>query len=968
MSSPSSSAAIVSQHYSDLVQDSKLETEFLGSCVQHVFYGPGRTAHERRVRRVEQWARQSLLGRGAYGIVYLEKCITDNTDGHKQRQRAVKEVLKCVATGEELDYVRELEAIAKFSNPNYAHCFVTSQGWFETNDTVFITMEYLVNGDLQRYLTQPLPEVEARQITAQVLEGLRYMHENNFVHRDLKPTNIMVVNKGPDWFVKIADFGISKRRQQDVTTLHTLQRGTFGFAAPEVFGFARHSPYTFSVDMWSLGAVAYRMLTNATPFPTMADISEYVFQQIEFPTALLETHQVSKTGVDLILALMASNPKDRLTAVSAGRHEWLSGRSADSSTQLADNEIPSLDPIVAVEEASRVTIASNVWSTDENPGPQAISLLRAVTVRQTDHQPMSVLEHLEEKAVLEGAMLSIDSPGLSDEAGSATSSSDVGSFRKRDTIEELEHTHTSRESDASDNTSGESQYPVLLSTPEKSMVEPTQGLSPHPTAAYSDDDEREDTEYFSSDGEQYEASCDAGDKGQKEREQQQQQEEQGEGPRSTGHVDEEHDASEPTGSALSAATAATEMKTSAWESQTITGQCHWCSRQSSPVNSLSCGHAVCYSCLSQSFALSLISPKCMPPICCAPIEMQHLKQLSDFSPVMEPWTFMYQFTIKMRKATWICPNGHVGHPKVSTNKFPTWNRRVACGVCRTPNSNGRAELDYFCLFCREKSCMGYCVRQRDEAINAFVDSNIVPDPTGNSAALQSAYLTREAINRGECSGWEEWEDVKNEPLIRRAWEPSCSLLTDDRTVSSNLRLTKVSGIESTLSQIDDCGENDSCDENIPADAADPVVINTEESSPTSASKAHGPEDSARASASEAPDVSDRCSDCGCLRDACQCAWRLQMTASTQRLSLPLDGNGARGGQMSSDETLASGVDSVRTSELGTHKKEKRRDSWWKPRKRQPSESSASNQQPAEEHATRRVEIGSPTATLALSLI
>lgn len=148
----------------------------------------------------------------------------------------------------------------------------------------------------------------------------------------------MVVNKGPDWFVKIADFGISKRRQQDVTTLHTLQRGTFGFAAPEVFGFARHSPYTFSVDMWSLGAVAYRMLTNATPFPTMADISEYVFQQIEFPTALLETHQVSKTGVDLILALMASNPKDRLTAVSAGRHEWLSGRSADSSTQLADNE------------------------------------------------------------------------------------------------------------------------------------------------------------------------------------------------------------------------------------------------------------------------------------------------------------------------------------------------------------------------------------------------------------------------------------------------------------------------------------------------------------------------------------------------------------------------------------------------------------------------------------------------------
>jgi calcium/calmodulin-dependent protein kinase I len=48
-------------------------------------------------------------------------------------------------------------------------------------------MEYIEHGDLQKYLSRPLPESEARQITGQVLEGLHFMHDNGFVHRDLKP-------------------------------------------------------------------------------------------------------------------------------------------------------------------------------------------------------------------------------------------------------------------------------------------------------------------------------------------------------------------------------------------------------------------------------------------------------------------------------------------------------------------------------------------------------------------------------------------------------------------------------------------------------------------------------------------------------------------------------------------------------------------------------------------------------------
>ena len=60
-------------------------------------------------------------------------------------------------------------------------------GWYESDNFVFIAMEYIEHGNLESHLTGPLPETEAREITHQVAEGLRDLHANNFAHRDLKP-------------------------------------------------------------------------------------------------------------------------------------------------------------------------------------------------------------------------------------------------------------------------------------------------------------------------------------------------------------------------------------------------------------------------------------------------------------------------------------------------------------------------------------------------------------------------------------------------------------------------------------------------------------------------------------------------------------------------------------------------------------------------------------------------------------
>lgn len=145
-----------------------------------------------------------------------------------------------------------------------------------------------------------------------------------------------MVTAGPEWFVKIADFGISKRRQPGVTTVRTKQIGTHGFTAPELLNFKSEntaSSYTHSVDMWSLGAMAYLMLTNTVPFENLGDLYEYAYKSSSFPSNSLEKHHVSEEGREFIMQLMSSKSGDRPTAPTAKSHGWL--LCADTSTDEA---------------------------------------------------------------------------------------------------------------------------------------------------------------------------------------------------------------------------------------------------------------------------------------------------------------------------------------------------------------------------------------------------------------------------------------------------------------------------------------------------------------------------------------------------------------------------------------------------------------------------------------------------------
>jgi hypothetical protein len=140
---------------------------------------------QRKVPKTKLWRVERVLGKGGSGEVRLEH----NEEGNERR--AVKRIWASGFTLK-LAYERELKALMEFSKPKYkeAAVFVDFLGWFEDNESVYLAMEYLPLGDLEGNVPPRLgaiSEPEIKEITLQILEGLKIMHMEHFVHRDLKP-------------------------------------------------------------------------------------------------------------------------------------------------------------------------------------------------------------------------------------------------------------------------------------------------------------------------------------------------------------------------------------------------------------------------------------------------------------------------------------------------------------------------------------------------------------------------------------------------------------------------------------------------------------------------------------------------------------------------------------------------------------------------------------------------------------
>nr|XP_039254583.1 dual specificity mitogen-activated protein kinase kinase 5-like [Styela clava] len=190
------------------------------------------------------------LGNGNSGIVY--KVI------HKASRivMAVKSI-GIDLTGEEQNRIKsELEIL---SQCNSSPQIIDFYGAFSHENKIFLCTEFMDGGSLDRF--GKIPEVVLKRIAHRVVSGLKFLWGRKIMHRDVKPSNMLVNSNGQ---VKLCDFGVSR---QLVNSIAKTYIGTNAYMAPErVEGF----DYTFYSDIWSLGLSICEMATGEYPYPELA--------------------------------------------------------------------------------------------------------------------------------------------------------------------------------------------------------------------------------------------------------------------------------------------------------------------------------------------------------------------------------------------------------------------------------------------------------------------------------------------------------------------------------------------------------------------------------------------------------------------------------------------------------------------------------------------------------------------------
>jgi len=207
-----------------------------------------------------------------------------------------------------LQFLREARAAAKLEHPNVVRIFEINQhdGWW------YIAMEMLEGEDLRTIIKAagPLPAPRACILIADAANALAAAHELGIIHRDIKPTNLMLTRSGR---CKLTDFGLVRLGDpNDPFDFTNKVVGSPQFMAPEVIN---RAPQTPAIDIYSLGGTLFYALTAKPPY-TGTKIEEILKKHLNEPVPNLskEISDASPSLVELLKRMMAKDPEDRPSA------------------------------------------------------------------------------------------------------------------------------------------------------------------------------------------------------------------------------------------------------------------------------------------------------------------------------------------------------------------------------------------------------------------------------------------------------------------------------------------------------------------------------------------------------------------------------------------------------------------------------------------------------------------------------
>lgn len=274
---------------------------------------------------------------------------------------------------------RELEILVNLNHPNIIKFYDTYIEPATANSlTTLLVLEKINGGELFNRIVRKgkLNPNETKEISRQLLNGLKYLHSLDIVHRDLKPENILLSiipakpgeRKTEPWDegefsvqVKIADFGLAKFLGKFKFT--TTLCGTPAYVAPEVLVNNEDRKYNKSVDMWSVGVLLYVCLCGFPPFSEELGPPSMRQQILEGKFAFYSPYwdDIEDISLDLISRLLVVNHENRLTVDQAISHDWFENAKniiEDSAGTLREE----LSSLKAQQSAVRIPSSSIGYS------------------------------------------------------------------------------------------------------------------------------------------------------------------------------------------------------------------------------------------------------------------------------------------------------------------------------------------------------------------------------------------------------------------------------------------------------------------------------------------------------------------------------------------------------------------------------------------------------------------------------
>ncbi|KAF7323000.1 STE11-like protein [Mycena chlorophos] len=266
-----------------------------------------------------KWIKGALIGAGSFGKVYLGMDAATGLlmavkqvelpTGSAPNQERKKSMLSALE--------REIELLKDLQHVNIVQYLYSSLD----DEFLNIFLEYVPGGSVTALLRNygAFEEPLVKNFVRQILEGLKFLHERDIIHRDIKGANILVDNKGG---VKISDFGISKKVEDNLLTGNRMHRpslqGSVFWMAPEVVKQTGHTP---KADIWSIGCLVIEMLTGEHPWATLTQM-QAIFKIGSSAKPTIPT-DISSDAQDFLKRTFELNHEDRPSAVELLKHHWI---------------------------------------------------------------------------------------------------------------------------------------------------------------------------------------------------------------------------------------------------------------------------------------------------------------------------------------------------------------------------------------------------------------------------------------------------------------------------------------------------------------------------------------------------------------------------------------------------------------------------------------------------------------------